>query len=128
MLAKVLRITWIPVLLAVLYTGWVFWQRRASQMPPRTAVQQFDPLLAYGDRLRILQFYGTPAIAQGTTGRLCYGVINAKSVRLDPPVERVWPSLSRCFDISPAATTRYTLTAESASGESASQSFEVKVR
>lgn len=128
MLGKILRITWIPVALTLVYTVWIFWQRHAYQLPPRPRPQVSDPLLAYGDRLTILQFYGTPRISPGASGLLCYGVLNAKAVRLDPPVERVWPALSRCFDVSPAATTRYTLTAEGADGASASRSFEVTVR
>ena len=128
MLRKILRATWVPVLLLLIYSGWIVWQRHASAPPPRPVPQQADPLMAYGDRLKILDFYGTPSVQRGATALLCYSVINAKSVRLDPPVEDVWPSLSRCFNVSPAKTTRYTFTAESASGESASRSFEVKVQ
>ena len=128
MLRKILRVTWVPVLLVLLYSGWLVWQRHFSQLPPRPVPQQPDPLLAYGDRLEILDFSGTPSIARGASALLCYSVVNAKSVRLDPPVEDVWPSLSRCFNVSPATTTRYTLTAGSADGESVSQSLEVQVR
>ncbi len=128
MLRKILRVTWVPVLLVVAYSGWIVWQRHAAALTPRPVPQQSDPLLAYGDRLRILDFYGTPSISRGANALLCYSVVNAKSVRLDPPVEDVWPALSRCFNVSPAKTTRYTFTAESASGESASKAFEVKVQ
>ena len=114
MLRKILRITWVPVLLVLLYSGWLVWQRHSSRLPPPPVPQQADPLLAYGDRLKILDFYGTPAISRGEAALLCYSVVNAKSVRLDPPVEDVWPSLSRCFNVSPAKTTRYTFAAESA--------------
>jgi hypothetical protein len=127
-LREILRITWVPVVLVLLYSGWIVWQRHASELPPRPVPRQPDPLLAYGDRLKILDFYGTPTIARGASALLCYSVVNAKSVRLDPPVEDVWPSLSRCFNVSPLRTTRYTLTAQAANGESASRSFEVKVR
>ena len=129
MLRKIVRITWIPVILLALYTGWLIWQRRSYQLPPRPPQPQVsDPLLAYGDRLKILQFYGPPEIQRGASALVCYGVVNAKSVRLDPPVEPVWPSLSRCFNVSPARTTTYTLTAQSADGQSASKSYELKVR
>ena len=43
---------------------------------------------------------------------LCYGVDNASVVRLEPPVEKVWPSMSRCFPITPVKPVTYTLTAE----------------
>ncbi len=43
---------------------------------------------------------------------LCYGVENADAVTLDPPVDRVWPALAHCIEVSPAkGTTTYTLTA-----------------
>jgi hypothetical protein len=127
-LRKILRVTWVPVLLVLLYSGWLVWQRHSPPAPPPPVPQQSDPLMAYGDRLKILDFYGTPAIQRGANALLCYSVVNAKSVRLDPPVEDVWPALSRCFNASPAKTTRYTLTAQAADGESASRSFEVKVQ
>ena len=119
------RITWIPVLIVVLYTGWVLWQRYSSNAPPVT----HDPLAKYGDQVQIVQFYSsTGAITAGAKALLCYGVLNAKVVRLDPHVERVWPALSRCFDVVPARTTRYTLTAEGADGKAVSQSLEIVVR
>jgi hypothetical protein len=127
-LRKILRVTWVPVLLILLYSGWLVWQRHSPPVPARPVPQQADPLMAYGDRLKILDFYGTPSIPRGANALLCYSVINAKSVRLDPPVEDVWPALSRCFNVSPSRSTRYTFTAESAKGESASRSFEVKVQ
>jgi hypothetical protein len=128
LLTKILRVTWIPVILVLFYSGWLVWQRHSPQLPPRPGPQQRDPLLVYGDRLEILDFYGTPSIARGANALLCYGVVNAKSVRLDPPQENVWPALSRCFNVSPARTTRYTLTAGSANGQTVSRSFEVKVQ
>jgi hypothetical protein len=41
---------------------------------------------------------------------LCYGVENADEVRLEPAVDRVWPSPTRCLE-APARTATYTLTA-----------------
>jgi hypothetical protein len=112
----------------LLYSGWLVWQRHSPRLPPQPGPQQRDPLLVYGDRLKILEFYGTPSISRGSSALLCYSVVNARSVRLNPADKDVWPSLSRCFNVNPARTTRYTLTAESADGQSVSHSFEVKVR
>lgn len=42
---------------------------------------------------------------------LCYGVENATEVRLDPPIERVWPAMARCIDVMPAREAMYKLTA-----------------
>lgn len=78
--------------------------------------------------VKITQFYASQSqLGKGEKTLLCYGVENATSVRLSPPVEKVWPSMSRCIEITPAATTKYTLTAEDAQGHSASQSAEVIV-
>ena len=59
---------------------------------------------------------------------LCYGVVNANEVRLDPPVEKVWPSLSRCFDVAPTKTTHYTLSAEGADHKVVTESLDVVVQ
>jgi hypothetical protein len=108
--ANVVRIMWVPVLLSVLYTGRVFWQRHTAD---RVAENPPYPLAAYGNSVRILQFYSRKReIAPDEKAVVCYGVVNATAVRLDPPVERVWPVLSRCFEVTPAKSTRYTLTAE----------------
>jgi hypothetical protein len=82
-----------------------------------------------GKDLSILNFYAAPgAIHRGESAKLCYGVSNAKKVRLEPQSSPVWPSFSRCVDVSPTATTTYTLTIEDAAGNSKSQTLEVKVK
>ena len=68
-MARLVRIMWVPVLLSALYLGWVFWQ-----------------------------------------------------------VEKVWPAVSRCFDVTPAGSTRYTLTAEGAEHTTVSESIEIAVK
>jgi hypothetical protein len=128
-MAKLVRIMWVPVLLSVLYTGWVFWQRHTSQPPPKPARAVVVPLAAYGDKVKILQFYtAAREIAAGHKALVCYGVVNATLVRLDPPVERLWPALSRCFEVTPARSTRYTLTAEGADHATVSESLEIAVK
>ena len=123
------RIMWVPVLISLLYTGWVFWQRHSEAIRPAPAHVERDPLAAYGTTLKILQFYTSGGeIAAGQKALLCYGVVNATAVRLDPPVEKVWPAVSRCFDVKPAKTTRYTLTAEGAARATVSESVEVVVK
>ena len=81
-----------------------------------------------GKDLSILNFYAVPAIIhRGKIAKLCYGVANAKKVRLEPQSNPVWPSFTRCVDVSPTATTTYTLTIEGAAGNTKSQTLEVKV-
>ncbi|HEX4542269.1 MAG TPA: hypothetical protein VH114_03800, partial [Candidatus Acidoferrum sp.] len=82
-----------------------------------------------GKELAIQNFYATPgSIRRGETVQLCYGVANAKTVTLEPQSNPVWPSYSRCVDVTPAETTIYTLTIADAAGHTKSQTLEVKVR
>jgi hypothetical protein len=77
---------------------------------------------------RITQFYATaPVLPRGDSTNLCYGVEGARAVRIDPPVESLKPSLSRCISVSPAETTTYTLTAISEQGKAASRSATVTI-
>lgn len=76
----------------------------------------------------ITQFYASPAtVAKGGRSLLCYGVEAAASVRLDPPVEAITPSLARCIELHPTATTTYTLYAKNRAGAEVSQSVTVTV-
>jgi hypothetical protein len=89
----------------------------------RAALEQMG-----GTELAIQMFYvSPPVIHRGQTAQLCYGVANAKSITIEPNAGRVWPSYSRCVDITPSTTTIYTLTITGASGASKSQSVTVKV-
>jgi hypothetical protein len=123
--ANVVRIMWVPVLLSVFYTGWVFWQRHTADRVPENPPY---PLAAYGNSVKILQFYSPRReIGPDEKAVVCYGVVNATAVRLDPPVERVWPALSRCFEVTPAKSTHYTLTAEGPQHTTVSESIEIAV-
>ncbi len=63
-------------------------------------------------RVRILQFQtSVGALVAGQKAQLCYGVENARSVRIAPVRERVYPSPNRCMEIGPQHTTHYTLIA-----------------
>ncbi len=78
--------------------------------------------------VKITQFYTSASqIAPGEKAMICYGVENAKSVSLKPDVEKVWPAFSRCFDVAPVRSTRYTLTAEGFGARSVTASFEIQV-
>jgi len=82
-----------------------------------------------GSELRILQFYSpSSGTVEGEQTTLCYGVLNAKSVRIEPPVDGVGVSLNRCVAISPKSETTYKLIAEGADGKTVEQSVTVRTR
>jgi hypothetical protein len=82
-----------------------------------------------GTSARIVQFYARDAeIVEGERDLVCYGVENARSVKLDPPIEKVSPALVRCFFVEPKADTFYTLFAEGADGSRDEATFAIRVR
>jgi hypothetical protein len=106
-------------------------ERRAKE--ERTLKQQEQDRITVeqlgGRDLAIQNFYATPGVVRrGETVQICYGVANAKTVTLEPQSNPVWPSHSRCVDVKPARTTTYTLTARDASGNTKTETLEVKVR
>jgi hypothetical protein len=135
-LRKVLPYTTAGVVLAALYMAWVFASRwnddRRIEHAATAQRSKLDREITelYGSgRLKILSFYVSPGlIRRGEKALVCYGVVNARTVRLDPAIERVWPSASRCFTVMPDRETRYTLTAEDANGHTATESFVLQVK
>ncbi len=98
-------------------------KREKQKEDDRAALDQFG-----GKELDIQSFYASPgAVHPGETVQLCYGVANAKTVKLEPQPHPVWPSYSRCVDVAPTKTTTYTLTVEDAAGNTKTQTVEVKV-
>ena len=90
----------------------------------RLAVEQLG-----GKEFAILSFYASPTVIQrGESAQVCYGVANAKSVKLEPQPQPVWPSVAHCVDVSPNKSTTYTLTIEDGAGKTQSQDVELKVR
>jgi len=71
-----------------------------------------------GKDLKILQFYAREGqLIEGHSTVLCYGVLNAKTVKIDPPVDGVAPALNRCVEVSPKHDTTYTMTADDGNGK-----------
>jgi hypothetical protein len=133
---RLLLLGLIPVLVAFVYAGWVLYSRseenrRLEQIDKAKQAENDRRFLdLYGsESVKILDFYASAAqIQRGTKALLCYGVLSAKSVELDPPVEPVHPALSYCFNVTPAKTTKYTLTADGKRGGKATQSVTIIVR
>jgi hypothetical protein len=133
---KFARYGWLIVLVAFLYPAWIFWQRRVSareaeQQSERARIERDRPVvekLATGP-VKVIMLYANPGVlSAGETANLCYGVKNAASVSIEPKIEELKPSLSRCLAISPKRTTIYTLRAQDENGASDEASIEVRVR
>ena len=131
----VLRFTWLLVTVGCIYLGYVFYSRASDnralvrRLEESRTAQDRAVVQAYGEgRLTILSFYATPGIIRrGQKTQLCYGVSNSKSVRIEPPVENVWPSFGRCVEVQPRKDTTYTLIAEAADKSTKTVSITVKV-
>lgn len=120
--------------IALAYLGWVFASRHWAALPPKARP---DPELARrqaeldriygGSELKIIQFYAAAAdVIEGAPVTMCYGVLNAKSVRIEPPVDGVGVALNRCVQVAPRKDTRYTLFAEGRDGAVLSQSIVIR--
>jgi hypothetical protein len=87
----------------------------------------FDRLYG-GNTLRILQFYARDGeISPPQKTLLCYSVVHATDVHMEPAVDGVRPALNRCVEVAPSKTTTYTLVADGEGGATASQSATVRV-
>jgi hypothetical protein len=124
----------VAILAALLCLGWIFAKRQGfgsdspNLQPHAAAAASGSDRPNDADALKILQFYARDSVlTEGGKTVLCYGVSNARSVRIDPPVEGVSPALSRCVEVRPKRETLYTLIAEGANGSSASQSVSVRI-
>jgi hypothetical protein len=120
---------------ALVYTGWIFARRasdRWSTLPqnPQITVRRAELDRIYGGAdLKILQFYSRESsVIEGSSTIICYGVVNARAIRIEPRVQGVAPSISRCIEVAPETDTRYTLTAEGNDGRTISESILVTVR
>jgi hypothetical protein len=135
-LRKILPYTTVAVVAAALYTAYTFYSRSDEQARVEQAATQREAEAGRdslnrvgGGDLKILQFLATPAVVKhGGSAKLCYGVAFAKTVRIEPETEAIWPSMGRCIDIKASKTTHYTLTAEDGRGHKAEQSTDVEVQ
>jgi hypothetical protein len=119
--------------------GWILFSRWSdNKQIERQAAQQKQEKQRESDRVAldemggrtmdIQAFYANPGVVhRGEIVQLCYGVANAKNVKLEPQTSPVWPSYSRCVDVKPTKTTTYTLTIDDGAGNTKTQSLEVKV-
>ena len=131
--------TSIALIVVAVVVGWILFSRWSdNRQIERQAAQQKQEKQRESDRtaldqmggktLDIQAFYANPgAVHRGETVQLCYGVANAKNVKLEPQPNPVWPSYSRCVDVKPTKTTTYTLTIDDGAGNTKTESIEVRV-
>jgi hypothetical protein len=122
MLTRIGKLIVLPGIFAVIYLGWVFgnrWLENRRYQREAAAPEQV-PEQYRGNALKISQFYSPRA------GLVCYGVVNAKHVKITPEPGDVAPSVSRCIEVHESKDTTFTLTAEAEAGTSTSQTVLVK--
>ncbi|HEY2019041.1 MAG TPA: hypothetical protein VGH38_36295 [Bryobacteraceae bacterium] len=118
------RFTKLWVAIGLLIAMWGFGTVRRSD--PRVWVR---PIGSRPLPVRITQFYASVgSLTKGQKALLCYGVENAKSVKISPTLQGVYPALSRCMEILPEHTTHYMIMAEGFDGQVATRSFTLAVQ
>lgn len=136
-LRAVLPYTTALMVIVAIYVGWILWSRyesnreatRAAEEKAAAAERARNQEITDNGALTFTTFYASDAVIhRGQSTQMCYGVINATTVKLDPPVEDLKPTERHCFDIHPTKTTTYTITATNASGQSKQVSLTVHVK
>jgi hypothetical protein len=125
----------VAVAIAAAYLGWTWFQRHEGNLRIGRRIAAFrgrsgpGGLTDSGTSVKIVQFYARSAeIVDGERDVICYGVHNAKAVRVEPEVERLSPALVRCFWVDPREDTTYRMIAEGDDGSRAEASFTVRVK
>jgi hypothetical protein len=136
-LRAILPYTTVAMIIAALYVAWTFYSRYEEN---RAAMQAIQNKKAEENKQVVDQVYGSGEVkfttmtadngvlALGQTTQLCYGVANAKTVKIDPPVEPLKPSYHHCFEVAPKKTTTYTITADDGVGHTKSESLTIQVK
>ena len=126
----------VVLIIAAIYAGWTIFSRsqenRRAEQAAKQAEADADRRVVNalgGEQLKILAFYASPGVVKrGQKALVCYGVSNAKTVRIEPRIDDITPSLSRCLDVVPQRTTEYKLIAADAAGHESSQSLVLQVK
>jgi hypothetical protein len=136
-LESILPYTTVAIILVALYVAWVFYSRHERTM---RAQAEIDAAREDARKRVVNQIYGSGEIKfttfgvdsgvlhRGESTQLCYGLVNAASVKIDPPLPDVKVSYHHCIEIAPKATTTYTITAQNTKGDTKSESITVQVK
>lgn len=136
-LKAILPYTTVLLVLALLYVAWTFYSRyqdnreAVKAAAEKKAQQEKDTnsrIFGSGE-VKINQFSAdTGLLERGQTTQICYGVVNATTVTMEPSVgEALKPSWSHCSQISPKKTTTYTITAADNAGHKKTASLTIQV-
>jgi hypothetical protein len=127
-------VLWVVLAVVLVRIGFIWMERRASdnrftsRLFARHHRETAPGASAKGTAVKITQFYPRVWSMPDTDhNTICYGVENAKSVRLEPPIANVWPTVNRCFWAEARQDTTYKLIAEGFDGTSTSESFSIHV-
>lgn len=113
----------VAILIAALKLGWIFYSRwnsnqealRAQAAEEAEKDRRAVEMMGNGE---ILSFYAVPMVIRRG---------DHASMKIEPGVEPVKPTLTRCLPVSPKKTTEYTLTAEDGKGHTLTRSFVLHV-
>src|SRR5579872_7276479 len=97
-LRRALPFLGVLIVIGLIYDAFVFYSRydrdrqERKDQADRAAEQERKTAQAFGGLdLKILNFYALRV--PDRPWNLCYGVTGAKTVRIEPPVDAVWPAL-----------------------------------
>jgi hypothetical protein len=136
-LAKILPYTTVAVIIAALYVAWTFYSRHEANVEAQRRLaaeqaehRQREAQTIFGSGGLSFRTWSADksAVRPGEVAHICYGIVDAKTVRIEPPVEQLKPSYLHCFEVRPKETTTYTITATDAAGHTASQQLTIQVK
>lgn len=130
-------LTTVCLVVALLYVGWTFYsrhlsdERAAEQLAAKQQEQrerEARQIFGSGEVKIVSYSIDKARMTRGESADLCYGVVNATKVTIEPHVEDSKPSNYHCLSVSPKATTTYTITAANDKGDSKSMAVTVHVQ
>jgi hypothetical protein len=136
-LRKLLPFTTIGMIIAALYVAWTFYSRHQTDVAAQREAaakeqerRQRTVTAVFGSGEILFNNFSADSglLRRGQHTQLCYGVENAQTLKLEPPVAPVKPAYRNCLEIAPTKTTTYTITADDGKGHTKSESLTVRVQ
>jgi hypothetical protein len=136
-LRAILPYTTVLTILVALYVAWIFYSRHEEAQRAEQAAQEQktaaekrvnDQIFGSGEVTFTTFEASSASLRPGESTELCYGVVNAKAVKIDPPIEQLRPTSRHCMEVAPRKTTTYTITADDGAGHSKTLSLTIRVR